>query len=266
MKYFILPLFLAFASGGIRAVNCERIVKANSTKEMKVEIIINKDDYKGFARLAELLPEGAQVKYAKTEGGTFMVQDNKLKFIWLALPKQNTITASYIISTETLRDGNYAIDGKFSYVESNETKEYDLPSSTFTIDNNLTASVKSVSPVAAESFKTTSNKVVPEKVESTSISTTDKIEKVTFALQLLSSKDKLAANYFSTKYQINDKVKVENVNGLNKYMLGEFNTIDEASSYRKKLITKGFKDAFVVAYKNDHRITIDEAQKLTEAK
>jgi hypothetical protein len=258
MKNLFLSSSLILAlSINMSAVDCQRTVKANSAKEMKIEITISKDQYQGFARLAEYLPAGSVVKYAKSEGGTFIVQDNKLKFIWLALPQQNTITATYIISMETLKEGNYGINGKFSYVDGNETKEYDIPVSSFTINNNQIASIgaATVDPNLLN---------VNPSIDKTKADT--KVSKLTYSLQMLSSKDKLPTTYFADKYHVTEKVKVETINGLNKYMLGEFKSVDEASAYRATLTQKGCKDAFIVGYLNDKRITLDDAKKLAAGK
>ncbi len=228
-------LFLVF-TGGIVAINCQRTIKVISAKEMSVEITIRKDNISGFARLAEVLPDGAEITYAKSEGGTYDIQNKKLKFIWLSLPQQEVFTVSYTVKTESLKEGNYAISGKFSYVEDNVTKEYEIPPTGFNIGANPTV-----------------NNGVP---------VSNSGSKVTYALQLLTSKDKLPADYFAKQYQVKEPVKVEVVNGLNKYVVGEFKSSAEALAYREELVKKGCKDAFVVAYLNNRRITPEEAKKL----
>ncbi len=51
-------------------------------------------------------------------------------------------------------------------------------------------------------------------------------------------------------------------NGLYKYTAGRFNTFGEASAYLFKVREKDFKDAFVVAFQAEERISIEEARKL----
>src|ERR1017187_1991832 len=137
MKNVIASLLVVTAAtGSMAALNCQRSVKALSAKEVKVEITISRDQVGGFARLAEAIPEGSEIKYAKAEGGSFDIQNNKLKFIWLVLPAQNEVTVTYIVKTESLKPGNYAITGKFSYVTGDITKEFEIPSSPFNINNS----------------------------------------------------------------------------------------------------------------------------------
>ncbi|WP_222984004.1 SPOR domain-containing protein [Flagellimonas meishanensis] len=42
------------------------------------------------------------------------------------------------------------------------------------------------------------------------------------------------------------------------YSLGNFETLDEAQSFRKQLVAMGFKDAFVASYKDGKRIKIED--------
>ena len=44
-----------------------------------------------------------------------------------------------------------------------------------------------------------------------------------------------------------------------RYLTGKYTNYTEAISYQNELRKKGMKDAFVVAYKNGNRITLDEA-------
>jgi len=63
-----------------------------------------------------------------------------------------------------------------------------------------------------------------------------------------------------------EDVKMYFHGGSYKYTSGDFSTMDAALQWRKELIAKGYKDAFVVAFKGKERITNDEARRLTEKK
>lgn len=264
-------LLISSLAGSPITGDCQRTIQPITPTELKVEVTINKSQFKGFARLAEFVPEGSVIKYAKTEGGTFMIQDNKIKFIWLTLPKQDFITASYVIGTEALKAGKYPVSGKFSYTEDEQTKEIEIPATTFTVTGNQIANSAPASPITPA--ENTAISKVPESKSAEIKTTTEtkvaaeaKVSKVTYSLQLLSTKDKLTDDYFSKKYQIADPVRVETVDGLNKYMLGEFRSTGEAVAYREGLAKKGCKDAFVVPYSNNTRITLDEAKRLESGK
>jgi len=63
-----------------------------------------------------------------------------------------------------------------------------------------------------------------------------------------------------------DNVKMYYHNGSYKYTSGDFKSLNEALQYRKQLVAKGYKDAFVVAFKGKERITNDEAVRLSGKK
>jgi N-acetylmuramoyl-L-alanine amidase len=63
-----------------------------------------------------------------------------------------------------------------------------------------------------------------------------------------------------------NNVKMYYHSGSYKYTSGDFNDIDAALLHRKDMVSKGYKDAFVVAFKGKNRITIDEAKRLTGKK
>ncbi len=58
-----------------------------------------------------------------------------------------------------------------------------------------------------------------------------------------------------------ENVKLYFQNGLYKYTCGNFKTLKEAAGYQSIVQAKGFKDAFVVAFLNEQRITPGEALK-----
>lgn len=63
-----------------------------------------------------------------------------------------------------------------------------------------------------------------------------------------------------------EDVKMYFHGGSYKYTSGDFASLEEALLLRKELIAKGYKDAFVVAFKGKDRITIDEAKRLSAKK
>lgn len=47
--------------------------------------------------------------------------------------------------------------------------------------------------------------------------------------------------------------------GITRYYSGNFETYEEAEAYRKKMVAKGYKNAFVVVYEGQERKTLVEA-------
>ena len=53
-------------------------------------------------------------------------------------------------------------------------------------------------------------------------------------------------------------------NGMFRYTVGSFATVREATAYQKEVRGKGFADAFIVAFNNGERITLQKAKELQE--
>lgn len=96
----------------------------------------------------------------------------------------------------------------------------------------------------------------PEKIENESINTASSI---IFKVQLATSPKKM--NTASAEFSdLGDVSEVEH-NGLLKYIVGNETTLSAATTLQDLARKKGFKDAFVIAYKNGERISVKEALK-----
>jgi N-acetylmuramoyl-L-alanine amidase len=92
----------------------------------------------------------------------------------------------------------------------------------------------------------------------------NKIDKkdVFFRVQFLLSKTKIPDN--SAKFKGLDDIRYYEQNSAYKYTSGNFKTLNDALSYQHTVQEKGFKDAFVVAFLNEVRITLTEASKISQ--
>ncbi len=87
---------------------------------------------------------------------------------------------------------------------------------------------------------------------------------VIFKVQFASSDVEL--NLKDQKFASIKNASFYKLNNVFKYTSGSFNQISEASAHQNELRQNGFKDCFVVAFKNNTRIDINEAKKLSEQK
>ncbi len=113
----------------------------------------------------------------------------------------------------------------------------------------------------------TKPEVIPAKIESTidtvAIKKTEPISNKTISPNTIIYKVQIAASdktisktdpkYSSIKDMVNDK----SAKGLNRYVVGNYTKRTEAESRMKAMKTKGFKDAFLVAYKNGKRVPLE---------
>ncbi len=89
-------------------------------------------------------------------------------------------------------------------------------------------------------------------------------DELIFAVQVVSSPKELKKG--NAKFKGLDDVREEKADGLYKYSSGKFSSLKNAIDYQNEMRDKGFKDAFVVAFKNGNRISMKEARETLQKK
>jgi hypothetical protein len=136
-------LLIELFSADLRIVqNVPSTMAAGS--EVRVTITVNKGSLTGFAKLQLDLPPGMTATAIETKGASFTFADQKAKFIWMALPSSPTFKLSYTLSASPQASGNLPIMGRFSYIEDNERKTFDLPTTTVHVTGGVVAPVAEV--------------------------------------------------------------------------------------------------------------------------
>ncbi|MBI4932036.1 MAG: hypothetical protein HY841_14860 [Bacteroidetes bacterium] len=215
--------------------------------EFTVELNVHKDGMKGFARVQETLPAGLTAISLDNKGGTFSFQDQKVKIIWDNLPADEDIKVSYRVAVADNVSGPMAIMGSFSYVENDDPKKADIPS---------TAIIVQAKSTWVAGTNTTS--VTPPETTLTNVPVPD--SKVAYKIQICAlSKMDRSTSYFQNKYAISNKVNMEFHEGWRKYIVGKYSMYKEARDYRESVRSKGVENPFVTAYNNGKRITVQEA-------
>ena len=139
----------------------ETIVKG---QESTVEILINKADAAGFAKVQQIIPEGFTVDPIDTKGATFSFKDNKVKFIWMSLPSEKEFKISYQLKPNANTTGDFTIGGKFSFIADSERKNIEIPSAKFTVvDEELIAEEEI--PETDESLENESSDITEPEIE-----------------------------------------------------------------------------------------------------
>jgi hypothetical protein len=110
-------------------------------EERMVEISINKGDVTGFAKLQIELPDGLTAEANDTHGASFTFSEQKVKFIWMALPPEQVFTVSYKLKASPSAKGNKIVNGVFSYIKSNQRVDYELQSKMIEINASAATSV-----------------------------------------------------------------------------------------------------------------------------
>lgn len=280
----------------ISGVNCVRSLPDNlDGDEFRVDITIKKGLLAGFAKLQESLPAGFTATAINKGGGEFSFSEQKVKFVWIALPPQEEIKVSYMVKVDksVAGTGEKSISGLFSYIENDETRKFNIPASIINIkggtdaiagnDNNTTTDTSetaaqdtgkkddTVAKNEGDANKTagdtgTANKTGNEANENTSAAVVDipaPQNGVLYRIQLAALKKPRETSWFTGKYGITGQVYAEMHEGLSKYTTGSFPMYKAARDEREQIKTKGVEGPFVTAYNNGKRITVQEALMIT---
>ncbi len=92
-----------------------------------IEVAITKGAIFGFAKFQQNIPAGFVAQPVETADASFTFADGKVKFIWMAIPESDKVTVSYALTASDAAPELGMIEGKFSYIEDNERRSYDIP-------------------------------------------------------------------------------------------------------------------------------------------
>jgi N-acetylmuramoyl-L-alanine amidase len=84
------------------------------------------------------------------------------------------------------------------------------------------------------------------------------ISGIWYAVQLLTSEKPLPAE--SSRFNGVRNIREDHIGSVYKYSYGKTASFQEAVDYQAQMRNQGFKDAFVVAYRDNDRITVQEAR------
>lgn len=98
-----------------------------------------------------------------------------------------------------------------------------------------------------------------EAEEKTDVVSSEEVSsEILFKIQFCASKEKLEAN--DERLQTVEGYEIEmSPSGYKRYLSGKFTDYQKALDYQNRLRENGMKDAYVVAYKNDNRISVKDA-------
>lgn len=116
-------------------------------------------------------------------------------------------------------------------------------------------------PPAMEPIKTTPLPVAKPAV-TPAVKTKD-VSGIIFRVQIGAGQNSGSEGYLKSKYNITDEVFSEQIDGLYKYTVGSFSTLNEAKDYRDKVRSNGAEGAFIVSYQNGSRIPLQDALKIS---
>jgi hypothetical protein len=263
-----------------------------------VNLLVNKESKQKFAKIEEIIPSGYKAVSVNPGESIFTFKNNTAKFLWMNLPSTPYFIVSYKLEPVSATVSSPVLKGEFSYLEGEKTISIDIKQtdqdlaslSSSDIGNLITAlnspllanrnnikekEIKSdlsakETPIETKTQQKEDHK---EKIpKSNAIKTPQKElknnqayllepeEGIYYRVQLAAGHKTIDIQKYFKKYNLDKEVRKEIHEGWNKYSIGSFKVYKEARDYRVHIWnTTIIDDAFVSAYNNGKRITVQEA-------
>ena len=283
-------------------VKCVRQVPTliGENNEYIVNLLVNKGSTDKFAKIEEDIPQGFKAEAIQTKDAIFTFKDQKVKFLWMNLPAEQRFVVSYkLIPLSKTEVKQLSLKGTFSFIINEATQVIDITQKEVDLSNLDPKNLESIiSSLPIQSINSSGQEGLPssntytepgvdggkeiavkyQKIEDKkSFTSSRKIDMKPFMLEPEKGvyfRVQIAAghrpvdikNYFK-KYKLPKEIRTEEHEGWFKYSVGSFNDYKEARDYRVNLWkTTSISDAFVAAYNNGKRITVQEALMITNQK
>lgn len=276
----------------------------NDKGEIMVDLLVDKGSNNKYGKIQEQIPQGFSASPAEDRTDViFTFKENNVKFLWLTLPAQSKFVVSYKLKPAGDQSiDSLNIKGTFSYVAnditipvdivqkddldltkissqniiaSNNVKSNNTTNNTTNNNssNNASNNTSNNSTLANNSTNKTTNNSSNKNNNTTTNNSknnntiTDPETGVKYKVQIGAYRRNLNVSYFTSKMQVNEKVSKELNNGLNKYIVGSHGEYKEARDHRVSIWDNTpIDDAFVTAYNNGNRITVQEALMISNQK
>jgi cell division septation protein DedD len=277
-----------------QSINVTRKMPSSAApgSEFTVELTVNKGSTSGFAKLQEEIPDGFTASAIESKSATFTFDKSKVKFIWMSLPADGSYTVSYKVKVDAAASGSKTITGTFSYIDGNDTKKISIASSSIDLSGAVSSSTSSSTTSTTSSTNTTTDntpppvketpppvvvktpeptsappapepkKVIPPPVVKPRVTppaTPNNVSGIVFRVQIGAGQNSGAEGDLKSKYNIAEEVYSEQIDGLYKYTAGSFTSYGAAKDYRDKVRSSGDDGAFIVAYQNGARMSLQDA-------
>ncbi len=278
------PVLIPAASEASRIAVIRQTPVPGKEGDYIVNLLVNKEGKRNFAKIEETVPEGYTAVAIDSKDAIFSFKSQKVKFLWMTLPSDAHFMVSYrVIPRNKAKLGAPVMQGAFSYLVDDHTEslpiaERDLQLATLN-DNEVSDLVSRVKSEPAATSVLVANQT--ETTEKTSRSAERRqvrrekemseqamleVEKgVYYRIQLAASHKKVNIRRYFRNLKLDKPVRMEKYDNWHKYSVGSFAAYKDARDYRTQIWSSTpVKDAFVTAYNNGKRITVQEALMATD--
>ena len=235
----------------------------------------------------------------ESKGGVFSFKEGVAKILWMAIPNDDEFTVTYNLVSTTAENGTYDITGEFAFLQEDDTKKVSIEKSSIelnvevVVDDNpvpveeeplaVVEETPDEEPVVEEEPVIEVDPIIEEEpvVETPVVDDAPSIDNepsenevtsipspetnVSYKVQVGAGHQTVAANYFASKFNLQDNVSTENHEGWIKYLVGVFNEY-KAARDKRNVVRNNIKTAFVTAYNSGQRITVQEALMISNQK
>lgn len=261
-KLLIIPINLFFFVGLTTFLSSDLEILQDAPERVPTEgncevtLTINKGSVSGFAKLQHAFPEGIEIEALETAGATFTFSDQKMKWIWMALPAEESFTVKYKLTVTDPNLTEIELGGAFSFLEENNRKSHFIQSQMLQIGEAPVEEVKE--PVVATNRTVTDEgngnylvtveltrqnvtgfakvqEFIPEGASATSVNEKEAVfsvvnNKVKFVWMNLPAEDQ-----FSVSYRINTNGASLSENALT----GEFAYVHDGQTMKASIVAEG---------------------------
>ncbi len=296
---------VAAASENIACIRQKPYLNAAGS-EYIVNLLVNKEDKKKFAKIEETVPAGYTAVEIDNKDGIFTYKNRLAKFLWMNLPSEEHYIVSYrLIPQDDVRPGTPVISGKFSYLVDEKTisidiaeRDLDLASLTDKQLQNILEELKTQPPALLAEAEQKEPEIIPEpeikkepevreptktvkqkETRPKAVKTSEyKFKRdlayilepesgVYYRVQIAAGHKPVDIKRYFRKYNFDREVRKEYHEGWLKYSVGSFQIYKDARDYRVNIWNNtDIDDAFVSAYNDGVRITVQEALMIANQK
>ncbi|HRW63443.1 MAG TPA: hypothetical protein P5132_08140 [Bacteroidales bacterium] len=270
---------------GVDQVKCIRqkpYLAAAGSKEYIVNVLVNKGNKEKFAKIQETVPDGYQAVNIENKDAIFTFKDQTVKLLWMNLPADPYFVVSYKLIPEAEVTDAPSLNGTFSFIENDNTLSIDIVEKDVNLINTSNENLLAVlsayeetktAPITYQQPQDYTGKVKIEIAESALLAMqqdtklTNMLEPengIYYRVQIAAGHRPVNINRYFKKYNLDKEVRTELHEGWRKYSVGSFDVYKAARDYRVHIWnTTPIDDAFVAAYNNGVRITVQEALMIT---
>jgi hypothetical protein len=244
-----------------------------------VNLLVNKERKEKFAKIEESMPSGYRAVPIKERDAIFTSKNKTAKFLWMNLPASSFFMVSYKLIPFNKFVKPPELTGKFSYLEEAKTVSIDIkqtgedlamiksPEELNALIQNLTSPQLATTTTEPEDVVQKQIVTVSSKNKRNKKYQLEPEEGIYYRVQLAAGHNPVNVRRYFRKYRLDKEVRTEEHEGWHKYSVGSFGQYKEARDYRVHIWnTTVIDDAFVSAYNDGKRITVQEALMIANQK